>query len=64
MLLKEKYFELAAVSNLLNEDEKAVLWLKKHNLKDYIAFAEAIQYAMDKEVEHDTMNMYFSLSNK
>lgn len=60
MLLKEKQFKLAAVSNMLNEDEKAKLWLEKHNLKDYIDFANAIQYAMDKEVEHD-LSGYFTL---
>jgi hypothetical protein len=60
ILLKERHFELAAVSNMLNEDEKAELWLEKHDLKDYIYFAVAIQYAMDKEVEHD-LGGYFTL---
>lgn len=60
MLLKERHFELAAVSNMLNEDEEAELWLEKHNLKDYIDFAYAIQYAMDKEVEYDVSG-YFTL---
>ena len=60
ILLKEKQFELAAVSNMLNEDEEAELWLEKHNLKPYIDFAVAIQYAMDKEVEQD-LGQYFTL---
>jgi hypothetical protein len=60
ILLKERQFELAAVSNMLNEDEEAELWLEKHNLKDYIEFAIAIQYAMDKEVEND-LSGYFTL---
>jgi len=60
ILLKERHFELAAVSNMLNEDEEAELWLEKHNLKDFIDFAVAIQYAMDKEVEND-LSGYFTL---
>lgn len=60
ILLKEKHFELAAVSNMLNEDEEAELWLEKHNLHDYINFAVAIQYAMDKEIEND-LGRYFTL---
>lgn len=60
MLLKEKQYELAAVSNMLNEDEEAEMWLEKHNLHDYVEFAEAIQYAMDKEVEND-LSGYFTL---
>lgn len=60
ILLKEKQFELAAVSNMLNEDEEAELWLEKHNLKPYIDFAVSIQYAMDKEVEND-LSGYFTL---
>ena len=59
-LLKERHYELAAVSNMLNEDEKAELWLEQHNLFDYIQFAVAIQYAMDKEVEND-LSGYFTL---
>lgn len=60
LLVKEKQFELAAVSNMLNEDEDAELWLEKHDMKDYIAFAVAIQYAMDKETEND-LSGYFTL---
>jgi len=60
ILLKERHFELAAVSNMLNLDEEAELWLEKHNLKDFIEFAVAIQYAMDKEVEND-LSGYFTL---
>lgn len=60
LLIKEKQFELAAVSNMLNEDQDAELWLEKHNLKDYISFAIAIQYAMDKETEND-LSGYFTL---
>ncbi len=60
ILLKERQYELAAVSNMLNEDEEAELWLEKHNLKGYIDFAVAIQYAMDKEVEND-LSGYFTL---
>lgn len=60
ILLKEKQYELAAVSNMLNEDEEAEHWLEKHNLKDYLDFAVAIQYAMDKEIEND-LGRYFTL---
>jgi len=60
VLIKEKQFVLAAVSNMLNEDEEAELWLEKHNFKDYIDFAVAIQYAMDKEAEND-ISGYFTL---
>lgn len=60
LLMKEKQYELAAVSNMLNEDEEAKMWLQKHHLQDYIDFAEAIQYAMDKEVEND-LSGYFTL---
>lgn len=59
-LLKEKQYKLAAVSNMLNGDEEAELWLEKYNLKDYIEFANAIQFAMDKEVEYD-LSGYFTL---
>lgn len=62
VLIKEKQFELAAVSNMLNEDEEAESWLEKHHLKHYIDLAVAIQYAMDKEVEND-LSGYFTLYN-
>jgi hypothetical protein len=60
ILIKEKEFELAAVANMLNEDEDAELWLEKHNLKDYINFAVAIQHALDKEEKYN-LSGYFTL---
>lgn len=60
ILLKEKQFELAAVANMLNEDAEAELWLEQHNLKDYIDFAVAIQFALHKEIEYD-LGGYFTL---
>ena len=60
LLMKEKQYELAAVSNMLNEDDEAAKWLEKHNLHEYIEFAHAIRYAMDKEVEND-LSGYFTL---
>ncbi len=60
MLLKEKQFKLAAVANMLNEDEEAEIWLEQHNLKDYINFAVAIQYALDKEAKNNLKD-YFTL---
>jgi hypothetical protein len=60
ILLKEKQYALAAVANMLNEDEEAETWLEQHNLKEYINFAVAIQYAMDKEAEQD-LGRYFTL---
>ena len=60
MLLKEKHHELAAVANMLNDDENAEMWLEKHNLKHFINLAVAIQDALDKAAKHDLGN-YFSL---
>ena len=60
MLLKEKHHELAAVANMLNDDEKAEMWLEKHNLNHFINLAVAIQHALDKAAEHD-LGQYFSL---
>jgi hypothetical protein len=60
ILLKEKQFELAAVANMLNDDDKAELWLEQHNLKVYIDFAVAIQYALDMEEKHN-LGGYFML---
>ena len=60
ILLNEKQYELAAVANMLNDDEKAELWLEQHDLKGYIDFAVAIQHAMDKEAEQD-LGRYFTL---
>ena len=60
ILLQEKQPELAAVSNMLNEDGKAELWLEHHGLKDYLYFAAAIQIAMDMEEKHN-LGGYFTL---
>jgi hypothetical protein len=59
-LLKEKQFELAAVANMLNDDDEAELWLETHDLKAYIHFAVAIQYALDMEEKHN-LGGYFTL---
>ncbi len=60
ILMQEKQYELAAVSNMLNEDGKAELWLEHHGLKDYLYFAAAIQIAMDME-ERLNLSGYFTL---
>ncbi len=60
LLLSEKQYELAAVANMLNDDEDAELWLEQHNLKPYIYFAVAIQHALDKDAEQD-LGRYFTL---
>jgi hypothetical protein len=60
ILLQEKQPELAAVSNMLNDDGNAELWLEGHGLKDYLYFAAAIQIAMDLEEQHN-LGAYFTL---
>lgn len=60
ILLQEKQPELAAVSNMLNEDGAAELWLEKHNLREYLYFAASIQIAMDMEEKHN-LGGYFTL---
>ncbi len=60
ILLQEKQPELAAVSNMLNEDGNAELWLEQHGLRDYLYLAAAIQIAMDLEEKHN-LGGYFTL---
>ena len=60
ILIQEKQPELAAVSNMLNEDGGAELWLEHHNLRDYLYFAAAIQIAMDMESKLN-LSGYFTL---
>jgi hypothetical protein len=58
LLLSKKAFELAAVANLLNEDENAMEWLKKHGLFYYIKLAESIKYAWEKRSGSDLEGMF------
>ncbi|HTB32482.1 MAG TPA: hypothetical protein VK808_10675 [Bacteroidia bacterium] len=60
LLMKEKQYELAAVSNMLNDDGEAELWLEHHGLRDYLYFAAAIQIALDLEEKHN-LGGYFTL---
>ena len=45
ILLAKKEYGLAAAANYYKGDEKAGVWLKKHNLEYYAELAEAIKYA-------------------
>ena len=58
LLLSKKAFELAAVANLLNEDENAMEWLKKRGLFYYIKLAESIKYAWEKRSGSDLEGMF------
>jgi len=60
LLMKEKQYELAAVSNMLNDDGEAELWLEHHGLRDHLYFAAAIQIALDLEEKHN-LGGYFTL---
>jgi hypothetical protein len=58
LLLSKKAFEWAAVANVLNEDENALQWLKKHGLAHYLKLAESIKYAWEKRSGSDLESMF------
>lgn len=48
LLLSKKQYALAAVANMLNEDEQAGEWLSRQHLEHYIKLAESIKYVWEK----------------